>query len=77
MKKNRIVAKFRDIDRNNKVTDIETQTIANMTVSNRKNDSDISYNKKYVFLNVPYVNILKQISGMRRPSILTAMFHLN
>ena len=49
MKKNRIVTKFKDNDRNNEETDIETQTGANMTVSNSKNDSDISNNKKYVF----------------------------
>ena len=47
--KNHIVTKFKDIDRNNEETDIETQTVANMTVSNSKNDSDISNNKKYVF----------------------------
>ena len=67
MKKNRTVTKFKDIDRNNEETDIETQTVANMTVSNSKNDSDISNNKKYVFPDVSYANILKQTSGMRRP----------
>ena len=68
--KNRIVTKFKDTDRNNEETDTETQTIANVTVSNSKNDSDISNNKKYVFPNMSYANILKQTSGMRRPSNL-------
>ena len=67
-----IVTKFKDSDRNNEETDIETQTVANMTVSNNKNDSDISNNKKYVFPNVSYVNILKQTSGMGMPSNLSA-----
>ena len=49
MQKNRIVTKFKDNYRNNEETAIETQTGANMTVSNSKNDSDISNNKKYVF----------------------------
>ena len=65
--KNHIVTKFKDSNRNNEETDIETQTVANMTVSNNKNDSDISNNKKYVFPNVSYANILKQTSGMRTP----------
>ena len=43
-----------------------------MTISNRKNGSDISNNKKYVFPNVSYANILKQTSCMRRPSNLPA-----
>ena len=43
-----------------------------MTVRNSKNDFDISNKKKYVFPNVSYANILKQISGMRRPSNLPA-----
>ena len=43
--KNHIVTKFKDIDRNNEETDIETQTVVNMTVSNIKNDSSISNNK--------------------------------
>ena len=79
MKKNRIVTKFKDNDRNNEETDIETQTGANMTVSNSKNDSDISNNKKYVFPNVSYANNLKQPSGMKRPSKIPAyvMFDLN
>ena len=47
--KNHIVTKFKDIDRNNEDTDIETQTVANMTFSNIKNDSDLSNNKKCVF----------------------------
>ena len=71
-KNRRIVTKFKDIDRNNEATDIETQTVANMTVSNRKNGSDISNNKKYVFPNVSYANILKQTSCMRRPLNLPA-----
>ena len=37
--KNHIVTKFKD--RNNEETDIETQTVVNMTVSNNKNNSDI------------------------------------
>ena len=36
--KNHIVTKFQDSDRNNEETDIETQTVAKMTVSNGKND---------------------------------------
>ena len=51
-KKNHIVTKLKDSDRNNEETDIETQTVTNMTVSNNKNDSNISNNKKYVFPNV-------------------------
>ena len=47
--KNHIVTKFKDIHRNNEDTDIETQTVANMTFSNIKNDSDLSNNKKCVF----------------------------
>ena len=70
--KNYIVTKLKDSDRNNEETDIETQTVTNMTVSNNKNDSDISNNKKYVFPNVSYANILKQTSGMTTPWNLTA-----
>ena len=65
--KNYIVTRLKDSDRNNEETDIETQTIANMAVVNSKNDSDISNNKKYVFPNASYANVLKQPSGMRRP----------
>ena len=43
-----------------------------MTASNSKNDSDISNNKKYVFPNVPYANILEQPSGTRRSSNISA-----
>ena len=43
-----------------------------MTVGNNKNDSDILSNKKYVFPNVSYANILKQTSGMRTSSNLPA-----
>ena len=50
--KNHVVTKFKDSDRNNEETDIETQAVANMTISNNKNYSDISNNKKYVFPNV-------------------------
>ena len=39
--KNHIVTKFNDIDRNNEETDIETQTVASMSVSNNKNNYDI------------------------------------
>ena len=46
---------------------METQALADMIVSNSKNDSDISNNKKYVFPNASYANVLKQPSGMRRP----------
>ena len=67
-----IVAKFKDTDRNNKETDIETQAMANMTVSNSKNGSDISNYKKYVFPNVSYTSILRQPTGMRRPSNIPA-----
>ena len=70
--KNCIVTKFKDNDRNNEGTDIEPKADANMTVSNSKNDSDISNNKRYVFPNVSYANILKQTSDMRRPSNLPA-----
>ena len=66
------MTKFKDTDRNNKETDIETQAMANMTVSNSKNGSDISNYKKYVFPNVSYTSILKQPSGMRRPSNIPA-----
>ena len=72
MKKNHIATNFKDSDRNNEETDVETQTVANMTISNSKNDPDISNNKKYVFPNVSYANILKQTSGMRTPSNLPA-----
>ena len=65
--KNYIVTRLNDSDRSNEETDIETQTIANMAVGNSKNDSDISNNKKYVFANASYANVLKQPSGMRRP----------
>ena len=57
---------------NNEETDLQTQTVASMAVSNSKNDFDILYNKKYVFPNMSYANILKQNSGMRRPSNLLA-----
>ena len=70
--KGRIVTKFKDSDRNNEETDIETQTVTNMTVGNSKNDSDISSNKTYVFPNVSDAKILKRINGMRRPSNLPA-----
>ena len=56
--KNHIVTKFKDSNRNNEEADIETKTVANMTVSNN-NDSDISNNKKCVFPNKSYANILK------------------
>ena len=69
---NHIAKKFKDSNRNNEETDIEPQTVANMTISNNKNDSDISNNKKYVFPNVSYANIVKQTSGMRMPSNLPA-----
>ena len=39
-----------------------------MTVRNNKNDYDFSNNKKYVFLNVSYAQILQQPSGKRMPS---------
>ena len=67
MKKNHIATNFKDSDSNNEETDVETQTVANMTISNRKNDPDISNNKKYVFPNASYANILKQTSDMRTP----------
>ena len=67
MKKNHIATNFKDSDSNNEETDAETQTVANMTISNRKNDPDISNNKKYVFPNVSYANIWKQTSDMRTP----------
>ena len=66
------MTKLKDIDRNNEKIDLETQTVASMTVSNSKNDSDILNNKKYVSPNVSYANISKQPSGMRRPSNLPA-----
>ena len=44
--KNHIMTRFKDIDRNNEEIDIEAQTVASVTVSNGKNDSDISNNKK-------------------------------
>ena len=53
------MTKFKDTDRNNVETNIKTQTTDNMTVSNSKNDSDISNNKKHVYPNVSYANILK------------------
>ena len=62
--KNIFVTKFKDTDRNNEKTDIKTQTIANMTVSNSKNDIDVSNNRKFVFPDVSYDNILKQPSGI-------------
>ena len=43
-----------------------------MTVRNRKNDSNISNNKTYVFPNVSYANILKETSSMRRYSNVPA-----
>ena len=46
------MTKFKDINRNNEEIDIEAQTVASMTVSNGKNDSDISNNKKYTFSTV-------------------------
>ena len=46
--KNQFVTKFKDSDMNNEETDIETQTVTNMTVSNNKKDSEISKNKKYL-----------------------------
>ena len=53
------MTKFEDTDRNNEETNIETETIANMTVSNSKYDMDVSNNRKYVFPSVSYANILK------------------
>ena len=47
--KNYIVTKFKDTDRNNEETDIETQTMANMSVRNSNNDIDVSNNRKFVF----------------------------
>ena len=70
--KNHIATNFKDSDRNDEETDIETPTVANMTISNNKYDSDILNNKKNVFPNVSYANILKQTSGMRTPSNLPA-----
>ena len=72
MKKDHIITKFKNSDRNNEETDIETQIVPNMTVSKNKKDSDISNNKKFVFPNVSYAKILKQTSGMRAPSNLPA-----
>ena len=37
-----------------------------------KNDIDVSNDRKYVFPNVSYANILEQPSGIRRPSNITA-----
>ena len=72
------MTKFKDTDRNNEETNIETQTITNMSVSNSKNDSDMSNKKKYVFPNVSYANILKQPSGMREGlQKYLHMFNLN
>ena len=64
-KKNYIVTKFKDTDRNNEESDIEAQTIANMTSRNSKNDVDVSSNIKYVFPNASRANILKQSNVMR------------
>ena len=50
--KNHILTKFKGSDRNNEETDREAQTVTNITVSNNKNNIDISNNKKYVFSNV-------------------------
>ena len=50
--KTHIASNFKDSDRKNEEIDIETQTVANMTISNNKNYSDISNNKKFVFPNV-------------------------
>ena len=72
MKKDHIITKFKNSDRNNEETDIETQIVPNMAVSKNKKDSDISNNKKFVFPNVSYAKILKQTSGMRAPSNLPA-----
>ena len=49
MKKNHIATNFKDSDRNNEETDIETPTVANMTISNNKYDSDILNNKSMFF----------------------------
>ena len=67
-KKNYIVTKFKDTDRNNEESDIEAQTIANMTSRNSKNDVDVSSNIKYVFPNASRANILKQSNVMRGSS---------
>ena len=67
-KKNYIVTKFKDTDRNNEESDIEAQTIANMTRRNSKNDVDVSSNMKYVFPNASCANILKQSNVMRGSS---------
>ena len=67
-KKNYIVTKFKDTDRNNEESDIEAQTIANMTSRNSKNDVDVSSNVKYVFPNASRANILKQSNVMRGSS---------
>ena len=55
-----IVTKLKNSDRNNEENDTETHTVATMTVSNSKNDSDISNSKKYIFLNVSYANNFQQ-----------------
>ena len=52
--KNHIVTKFKDSDRNNEEADMETQIVANMSVSNNKNNSDISNNKKRMFFQMCY-----------------------
>ena len=67
-KKNYIVTKFKDTDRNNEESDIEAQTIANMTSRNSKNDVDVSSNIKYAFPNASRANILKQSNVMRGSS---------
>ena len=67
-KKNYIVTKFKDTDRNNEESDIEAQTIANMTRRNSKNDVDVSSNMKYVFPNASCAKILKQPNVMRGSS---------
>ena len=62
------MTKFKDTDRNNEESDIEAQTIANMTSRNSKNDVHVSSNINYVFPNASRANILKQSNVMRGSS---------
>ena len=67
------MTEFKDTAKSNEETDIELQPIANMNVSDSKNDDNyVLNNRKNVFSNVLYVSILKLSSRTSRSSNITA-----
>ena len=67
------MTEFKDTAKSNEETDIELQPIANMNVSDSKNDDNyVLNNRKNVFSNVLYVSILKLSSRTSRSSNIPA-----